>query len=268
MVSTAPKSEFVEALAKGLAVLESFDGDHPQMTLSEVARKTGSSPATARRSLLTLMQLGYVGQEKKRFHLRPKVMTLGSAFHYSARIDEVLNPELRHFVQRFGDACSVAALEGDDIIYVAHHSEQRAARPWASVGARYPAYAASLGRVLLGSLSDAEINSYFDGLEAKEFTAKTVTDVETLRGLVLQAREDDFAVCVDQLGYGITALAVPIRGVSGKVIAALNTSGYTGMVTPEDLVRDRLGELRIMASQISQSFRRFPLLENMISTGR
>ena len=83
-------AEFVEGLAKGLAVLEAFDSAHPEMTLSEVARRIGVSPAATRRSLITLGTLGYIGQRGKRFHLRPKVMALGSAFHFSTRIDEIL----------------------------------------------------------------------------------------------------------------------------------------------------------------------------------
>ena len=256
--------EFVEALAKGLSVLESFDAENAQMTLSEVARRIGSSPATARRSLLTLQALGYVGQTNKRFHLRPKVMALGSAFHNAARIDDVLNPELRQFVEQHGDASSVAALDGGDVIYVAHHSEQRARRPAASVGARYPAYATSLGRVLLSSLSDTDLDAYFDALEPKALTGKTVTDKAELMRIIQQVRDDDYAASVDQLDYGITALAVPIRGLGGQVIAALNTSGYSGMVTADDLVRDRLRDLRVAAAHISHTLRRFPVLENMI----
>jgi hypothetical protein len=70
-------AEFVEALAKGLAILEAFDASHPEMTLSEVARRVGLSPAAARRSLITLSALGYVGQREKRFHLKPRIMALG-----------------------------------------------------------------------------------------------------------------------------------------------------------------------------------------------
>ena len=93
-------AEFVEALAKGIAILESFDAAHPEMTLSEVARRVGLSPAAARRSLITLQALGYVGQNNRRFHLRPKVMTLGSTFYFASRIDEVLQPDLRDIVER------------------------------------------------------------------------------------------------------------------------------------------------------------------------
>jgi len=259
-------ADFVEALAKGLAILESFDAANPEMTLSEVARRVGLSPAAARRSLITLTTLGYVGQKDKRFHLRPKVMTLGSAFYFSARIDEVLQPNLRELVERFGDASSVATLDGTNVIYIAHYSVQRARRAAAVVGARYPAHATSLGRVLLAGLPDDQLEKYLSQLQPVALTSKTITDVEILRTEILQVRQAGYSTTVDQLDYGITALAVPVRGVDGRTIAALNSSGYTGMVTPKQLVADRLPELHASASRIAHSISRYPMLESIIGT--
>ena len=256
--------EFVEALAKGLGILESFDAEHPEMTLSEVARRVGLSPAAARRSLITLMTLGYVGQREKRFHLRPKIMTLGSAFYFSARIDEMLVPDLREIVEKFGDASSVGTLDGEDVIYVAHYSVQRARRAAAVVGARYPAYATSLGRVLLAALNDDELEAYLESVKLEPLTAKTVTDRNALRAEILAVRDVGLSTTVDQLDYGITAMAVPIRNLSGQTIAALNTSGYTGMVTPQSLINERLPELRAAASKISHAFSRYPVLGTII----
>ncbi len=257
-------AEFVEALAKGLAIIESFDVGSPEMTLSEIARKVGLSPAAARRSLITLSTLGYVGQSNKRFHLRPKIMTLGSAFYYSARIDEVLQPFLRDLVAKFGDASSVGTLDGKDVIYIAHSSVQRARRAAAVVGARYPAYATSLGRVLLAGLSEDALDAYFDGLVIAPLTSKTITDPVALRAEIDAVREAHYSTTVDQLDYGITALAVPIRAVDGRTIAALNTSGYSGMIDADYLIRERLPEMRVVASSIAQSLTRYPALATVI----
>jgi IclR family pca regulon transcriptional regulator len=193
---TAKPAEFVEALAKGLAILESFDAASPEMTLSEIARKVGYSPAAARRSLITLMALGYVGQTNKRFHLRPKIMTLSSGFYYSAQIDEVLQPHLREVVAKFGDASSVGTLDQRDVIYIAHNSVQRARRAAAVVGARYPACATSLGRVLLAGLSDAELDRYFDGLVIEPLTSKTMVDPVQLREEIEQVRRNGYSTTV------------------------------------------------------------------------
>ena len=174
-------TEFVEALAKGIAILEAFDAASPEMTLSEVARRVGLSPAAARRSLLTLETLGYVGRTDKRFHLKPRLLALGSAFYASARIDEVLAEDLRLIVDQFGDASSIGALDGEHVIYVAHHSVQRARRATASVGARYPVYATSMGRVLLAGLEESEIDAYLASYEPRKLTSKTCTNPKALR---------------------------------------------------------------------------------------
>lgn len=256
--------EFVEGLAKGLAVLEAFDGAHPEMTLSEVARRIGASPAAARRSLITLGALGYVGQHGKRFHLRPRILALGSAFHFSARIDELLLPDLRAVVERFGDASSVGSLDGRDVIYIAHHSVQRARRATAVAGARYPAFATSIGRVLLAALPDAELDAFLEALEPRPLTSRTCTDKAALRAELMRIRADGHATTVDQLDYGITAIAVPIRDPQGRTVAALNSSGYSGLVTPDSLIRERLAELQATASHIGQAMARYPILASVL----
>ncbi|MBP1845778.1 IclR family pca regulon transcriptional regulator [Rhizobium petrolearium] len=259
-------AEFVEGLAKGLAILESFDVTHPEMTLSEVARRVGLSPAAARRSLITLQALGYVQQKDKRFHLRPKIMTLGSSFYFSARIEEVLQPDLRELVEKFGDASSVGTLDSEDVIYIAHVSVQRARRAAAVMGARYPACATSLGRVLLAGLNDDALERYLSNVRPKALTSKTITDPAILREEILAVRESGYATTVDQLDYGITALAVPIRDMEGRTIAALNTSGYTGILTPESLVAERLPTLRQAASHIAHAITRYPVLQSIMGT--
>ena len=267
MIASPRPPEFVEALAKGLAVLESFDAEHPEMTLSEIAVRIGESPAATRRSLITLGALGYVGRHQKRFHLRPKVMSLGSGFYFAARIDDLLQPELRSIVEAHGDASSVGMLDGHDVIYIAHHSTQRARRATAVVGARYPAHATALGRILLAGLPDAELDRYFTEVVPVALTARTVTSIDELRQLIGQAREFGYATTVDQLDYGITALAVPIRGLSGRFVAAINSSGYSGLVSADDMVTHRLADLRDAASRIAAAAARVPVLAAVFSEG-
>src|SRR5260370_16807375 len=98
MANSATDREFVTALARGLTVIQIFDREHPELTLSQVAAKTGLSAATARRFLWTLRELGYVGSEEKRFFLKPKVVSLGSAHLDAGPPQEVLLPFLPDIV--------------------------------------------------------------------------------------------------------------------------------------------------------------------------
>lgn len=266
MTNPADKpSEFVDSLAKGLAILQSLDGSRPEMTLSEVAKTVNLSPAAARRSLITLEHLGFIGRSGKRFHLTPRILTLGSAFYGATGIEEVLQPELRSLVDTFGDASSIATLDGHDVIYIAHVSVQRARRAAANVGVRYPAFATSMGRVLVAGLPDAEREAWLADLKPEALTAKTCIDPDHFAREIEEVCRNGYATTVDQLDYGITAIAVPIRNAEGRTIAALNSSGYTGLVTPEKLVEERLPELRTTASHIAHQLTRYPVLGSVLA---
>lgn len=256
--------ELLEALARGLLVIEAFDRDAPEMSLSEVARKTDIKPATARRILRTLVALGYARMVNKRYLLTPKILGIGAAYSRSAQLEEALMPELRRLVNKFGDASSVTILSGNDIFYVAHFSDQKVRRISAGTGVTYPAYPASMGRVLLSGLSEIELDRYLADVTLEKRTESTVTDPNELREIIQTVRRLGYSATTDELFYGVTALAVPVMAVRGDIIAAINTSGYSGNVTTKDLIRDRLEDLRISADRIGETLLRYPSLRHSL----
>lgn len=258
--------EFVEALARGLAIIEAFDDTNPEMTLTELARKVSLPPATVRRSLLTLESLGFVGRHNKQFLLKPRILTLGSAYLKAAHVDDAVMPELQRITGLFGDAASMSILDGKNILYIAHLSEARASRQIASLGVTYPAYATSMGRVLLAFCPAPERDAYFEGLQLEKLTDETVTDEAELREILDETRRNGYAITVDQLGYGIAALAVPVKDTAGRVVAAINTSGYSQRLSQADLIEQRLHEMQLAADRISQLLLRYPALLHSISS--
>jgi IclR family pca regulon transcriptional regulator len=258
--SREAEGEFVEAIARGLRVIEAFDRERAEMTLSEVALVTQMSPATARRCLHTLEALGYVRRSGRRFVLSARVLTLGTAYTRAAQIEEMIVPEIRALVEIFGDAASVGVLDGGDILYIAHISRQKAVRMTAAVGVRYPAYANSMGRVLLAHLDEPAREAYFATAQLRKLTDATVTSRRELERIFAETRRTGYVTVVDQLDYGITALAIPIRGPAGDVVASLNTSGYTGRITPRRLIDERLSTLREAATRIERKLVQYPAL--------
>lgn len=256
--------EFVEGLARGLAVIEAFDSERPETTLIEIARKTGHSPAAVRRSIFTLEALGYVRRVEKKFVLTPKILLLGSAYFKSAHIEDALIPELRSFVEAHGDAASVGVLVDRDVLYIAHHSAGNGLRPVAGTGVAYAAHATSMGRILLAYADRSELDAYLEA-PLKPLTDVTVTDPVEFRAIVVAARQNGYAIAVDQLAYGVTALAVPVVLANGEVVAAVNSSGYTGRLTPEALVAERLDDLRQTAARLAAIFARYPSLIHSLS---
>lgn len=160
---TAPEERFfVEALARGLAVMRSFDQQHERLTISEVARRTELNRATARRFLLTLQALGYVASDGKFFWLTPKVLSLGHAYLSSTPLPRLLQPVLEQVSEELHESCSASILEDGEIVYIARAATRRVISIGLGVGSRLPAYCTSMGRVLLAALEADQLRAYLD----------------------------------------------------------------------------------------------------------
>jgi IclR family transcriptional regulator, pca regulon regulatory protein len=253
-------SEYLSTLERGLSVLRAFNQNRPEMQLSEVAVATGLNPAVARRCLNTLVQLGYVAQHGRRFLLRPEVLVFGSAFLASMNIEQVAGPHLQAVRDETGDSSSMAVLSGHDILYLAHVSTNRRIRLGASVGTRFPAYATSLGKVLLAYQSEAAIEEYLAAAELERLTEHTITSPVQLRHRLREIRFRGYDSAQDELDYGIVSIAVPVFANDRHIAAAINCSTSTTRISRELLVETRLPLLQKAAREIEDALQRWPFL--------
>jgi IclR family transcriptional regulator, pca regulon regulatory protein len=243
--------EFVQSLERGLAVICAFDRDHAELTLSEVAAKTGVTRATARRFLLTLQSLGYVRTDGRFFSLTPRVLELGYAYLSSLSLPEVAEPHLEALVAEVNESSSVSVLDGDDVVYVARVPVSRIMAVAISVGTRFPAYATSMGRVLLSGLSEAELETYLGKVSLEKLTGRTVTTISALRTEVGRVRGQGYALVDQELEEGLRAVAAPIRDRTGRVVASLNISAHASRTSLEAMRRTFLPPLLAAAARIS-----------------
>lgn len=257
-------SEYLTTLARGLSVLRAFTKERPEMTLSEVAAETSLSPAAARRCLNTLVSQGYVGKKGKLFLLTPEVMGFASAFIESMNLEEVVRPHLQEVRDRTGDSSSLAVLSHEDILYLVHVSTNRMIRLVAGVGTRFPAYATSLGRVMLAYRSDQQISDYLRDANIRKLTSKTVTSRSQLQRILKTVRKQGYAAIQDELDYGIVSIAVPVRRETGEVLAAINCSTATTRVDKDEIAKTRLQPLLEAAHRIEVELRRYPILAHSI----
>lgn len=256
--------DFIDALARGLDVIQAFDSELPEMTLTEVARRTGLSPATARRCLLTLRDLGYIGVNGRHFLLRSKVLSLGVAFLNSMNLRDVAEAYLQELAEAFHDAASLAVLENSDVVYVAHVPSRREVRFRVTIGTRYPAYATSLGHVLLTHLNAPAQEDFLSRAPFPAYTSRTTTKASELKSIFRSVKTKGFAAVQDQLVYGSIAIAVPVANAEGQVLAAINCSAETARINMEKLIATRLPLLLETASKISAALARYPALMHSI----
>lgn len=261
-------SEFVEALARGLEVIHAFTQERPEMTLAEVAEQTGLNPATARRSLLTLKELGYVGMNGRKYLLRPKVLSLGSAFLNSMNLKDVADYFLKEVNEAFHDAVSLAVLDGRRVFYVSHIPSMRENRYRARIGYHLPIYCTSLGHVLLAFAGPEAEASYLENATFERYTSRTISTADMLKESLEAVRQNGYAALQEQLEYGVLSVAVPVKSRDGDVLAAINCSGELTRTDMETMVTSRVPALRSAAERIGAALQRHPALLHSIRSGR
>jgi IclR family pca regulon transcriptional regulator len=232
------KADMIEGMAKGMAVLESFDTQRQRLNATLAAERAGITRAAARRHLLTLTHLGYLETDGSYFWLAPKVLRFSGSYLATARLPRAIQPALNRLAAQTQESFSVAVLDGDEIVIIgrsgfewkssvdAKTAQARVLAYGLHLGARLPAHATSTGRILLAAKTKSEVSAW---LKAKtesgnlaRLTLHTVTDVRKLKAMIEQVRANDYCVASEEHELGVHALAVPLRDMRGHTVAALN----------------------------------------------
>ena len=251
----AASGDFVQSLARGIAVIRAFDAEHPELSLSEVARRTAMPAAAARRFLRTLETLGYVRSDGRTFALTPRVLELGFSYLSALSLPEVMQPHLERLSRETGESVSAAVLAGADIVYVARVPTRRIMTVGITIGTRFPAYATSMGRVLLASLPADESDALLRSPEVSALTERTLTDASRLAAELERVREQGWAIVDGELEAGLRSAAAPVRRSDGVVVAAVNVSTSASRDSLERLREAHLPLLLATTSAIEADLR-------------
>ncbi|HEY3574666.1 MAG TPA: IclR family transcriptional regulator C-terminal domain-containing protein [Arthrobacter sp.] len=219
----AASDQYVQSLARGLAVIRAFDTEHADMTLTEVAARTDLTRATARRFLHTLVELGYVRTDGKTFALTAQVLQLGYAYLSGLSLPQLAQPHLEELSLKLGESTSAAVLDGTDIAYIARVTTRRIMTIGITVGTRFPAYATSMGRVLLAGLPPEQLKEYLAAAEIKPLTPRAVGTVKELLAVLDKVRAQGWCLLDQELELGLMSVAAPVYH-GRKVVAAVNVS--------------------------------------------
>lgn len=248
----APASaDFVQSLARGLAVIRTFDGQPAELSLAEVARRAEIPRAAARRFLRTLEQLGYVrATPDGRFLLTPRVLELGFGYLSSLSLPEIVQPHLDALSHRIGESVSVAVLDGSEIVYVARAAARRVMSARITIGTRLPAFATSMGRVLLAGMPPADAATRLSPDAIVALTPRTTVDPDRLAETLLATREQGWAMVDGELEEGLRSIAVPLHSRAGAVIAALNAATSAARGPADEVLAELLPALLDAAAAI------------------
>jgi IclR family transcriptional regulator, pca regulon regulatory protein len=218
--------EFIQSLQRGLAIIRAFGPDTPEQTVSQLAARTGLTRATARRFLITLTELGYIATDGRTFRLTPRVLELGYAFLSGLGFPDVAHGHLERLVAEVDESSEASVLDGRDIVYVARVPSTAVMKVAINVGARMPAHATAMGRVLLAALPDAALDAYLSDGPQLGRVAEPIADPAALREQLAQVRRLGYVIVDRELDEGMVAVAAPVHNRSGRAVGAINLSTH------------------------------------------
>lgn len=252
-----PDPSFSQSIERGLAILSSFKPSRPLMGVSELARENGLGRSTTHRYVATLCALGYLEQDppSRKYRLGPKVIDLGFSAINSMELRAISQPYLQRLSDETGYTANMAILDDTDIIYIERCRSSKKGQSEVEldlhVGSRLPAYCTSMGKVLLAYLPDEDRDDRLDRSPLKRHGPNTVTDREALVAELERVRATGIAINNEEIAFGIRAIAVPVRGRSGNVVASVGFGVHNSWVRIEDLVLQLTPILQNTAVEIS-----------------
>ncbi len=244
--------DWIEGLARGLAVLESFDTERQRLNATLAAQRAGITRAAARRHLLTLHALGYLETDGQHYWLTPRVLRLSASYLASARLPRAMQPTLNRLAALGGLSYSAVVLDGAEVVIVARSGDaaDRLTAYGLHLGARLPAHATSTGRVLLAALAPKALDGWLRSNPLTRLTPHTTTVRRDFKARVAQVRQDDFCISSEEHELGVHAVAVPLRTLQGHTVAALNAVAPTRGVSAARLQTEQLRLLQQAAGEL------------------
>jgi IclR family pca regulon transcriptional regulator len=247
------RRDHLQTLERGLVVIAAFTGRGPLLSLTEVTAATGLGKPTVRRILLTLEGLGYARAVEGRFGLTPKVLALGYAYLSSVRLTDVARPRMEALTDQLGVSTSLASLDGADVVYIDRVQRGRITSINLAAGTRLPAYATSMGHVLLSYAAKPDVDFVLALAPFPALTDRTITDARVLLERLDQVRARGWDVVDQELEIGRRSAAAPVFDNEGRAIAALSLSCGTLQCSTDDVTETMLPALVETARAISDA---------------
>lgn len=217
----------VPGLLRGLAILQLFSPQHPELTLSQLARGVGVSRSAAFRTVYTLVQEGYLltMRDSQQYRLGPAVLRLGEGFQSSRELLEVAQPALESLRDKLDWSAHLGVIDGRHLLYLVRQPASDGLSSLIHVGTRLPAATTAMGRVLLARQSDADIRRIFGGQEPQLLQA--------VHRNLAQDRQADYIVHAGDFERGLCSVAAPVRDMSGQAVAAISATKMTDQVSDQ-----------------------------------
>jgi IclR family pca regulon transcriptional regulator len=236
-MNEADSRYYIEALGRGLQILEAFSSTSPGLTLTEIAASVGMGKSTAYRFVHTLEQLGYLVRDPETRRYRPgvKVLRLGFTALSGLGLRQIAQPYLKALSAQTGETSNMTVRDGAEVVYIARYSTQQIIAINLSVGSRLPVYCTSMGKAQLIDLAADDLRALLGEGPYPALGPNTLTTLGALLAELERVRQQGYAVNDEELAAGMRSVAAPVRNSDGEIVAAINVSVPGARVSRQEL---------------------------------
>ena len=203
------------------------------------------------RCLYTLSELGYVRQAEDGYYLEPKILSLRQTYFKANLLLSIAPKYLNLVKEQAGESCSLAVLDGSDVVYIARSAARRVMTVSLGIGSRLPAFCTSLGRVLFAALPPSEQREALENSDRVAHTKSTTTENDELMKIFESVNQQGYAIINEAPEIGLLSLATPVRDQNGAVVAAMNIGLQEPLVSEAEMLETMLPVLSQAASELS-----------------
>jgi DNA-binding IclR family transcriptional regulator len=245
----------VQAVERALKILIVLAEVGIPLTLTQIRDKTDLNISTAHRLLHTLMNDGFIGQDKEtgKYLLGLRTFEVGHAALYSMDIRTTARPFLQELVDRCNETTNLAILDQDEVVYIDQIESLNMIKIFARVGSRGPAHCTGAGKALLAHVTDRELERFLQQKgPLRSYTEFTICDPAKFKEEMLRTRNNGYAQDNGELEDGVRCVAVPIWDFENKAIAAISVSGPDTRLTDSFISERLIPEVMAAADKISE----------------
>lgn len=245
----------VQSVERALKILIILAEARMPLSLSQVRDRTGLNISTAHRLLHTLMNFGFISQDREtgKYMLGLRTFEVGHAALYSFDIRTMARPLLQELVDRTKETTNLAILDQHEVVYIDQIESANIMKIFARIGSRGPIHCTGAGKALLAHYSDREFDRFIQqNTPLQAYTASTITDPQKLKDEMLAIRRNGHTLDNGELEDGVRCVGVPIWNFENKAIASVSVSGPDSRLTDTFINGHLIPEVKSAAAKISE----------------
>ena len=225
----------VQSINRSLQILEAIANHNRGLTIAELVEELKLNKSTIHRILQTFVAWGYIVKDEKtkRYRLGMKVIDLSYQYLGGLELKTEALPFMEILQQQTGQFAHLALLVGDEVVYLEKLGPHTHPRMYSQIGKKADIHCSGLGKIIFANLNRASQESMLKKMDFHYVTDRTICTVEEFLREIERSKLRGYAIDDEENEPGMRCVAAPIFDYTGKVTAAVSTSGYINSFTPQ-----------------------------------